>query len=265
MQIWRWRERERPAYAASAMRACRRAWKVGRRLHSAVVPAENPFSQMGIKSIAAGETPTATFDELKKFVTLADKEGKGSLGTAAMIAWEWAQRGEHIFGAFEAAHYRPKERPNAVRIVHPKTDEEAWIPLYDEAGAPLFPDLMARLDAVRAERIGGLMIVRDWPDRSKKIPLPWLTDGGKLDYMRHTVKDIIIAAGLRGELSFASFRHGGITEASESDLTEEEIRAMTRHKSAAVLPRYAKRTMKKVAAGAKKRRDGRTNSGQLSE
>jgi hypothetical protein len=46
----------------------------------------------------------------------------------------------HLFGAFEAAHYRPKERPNSVPIVHPKTGEEAWWPLHDER---------ARVSAVR--------------------------------------------------------------------------------------------------------------------
>jgi len=42
--------------------------------------------------------------------------------------------------------------------------------------------------------------------------------------------------------------------AADSDLTDAEIRAQGRHKSAKVLPRYAKRTMKQVAAGAQKRR-----------
>lgn len=255
----------RPAYAAAAMRSCRRAWRIVHRLHSSIVPGTNPFSKMGIKSKPASETPTATYAELRAFVSHADECGKASLATAAMIAWEWAQREEHIFGAFDAAHYRPKERPNAVRVVHPKTDEEAWIPLYDETGAPLFPELMARLDALKSKRIGGLMIVRDWPDRKKKIPVPWITDRGDLDYLRHTVKEMILGAKIRTELSFTSFRHGGVTEASDSDLTEEEIRAVTRHRSPAVLPRYSKRTMKKVAAGAKKRRATRTESGHLSE
>jgi len=30
------------------------------------------------------------------------------------------QREEAIFGAFDATHYRPKERPNTVRVLHPK-------------------------------------------------------------------------------------------------------------------------------------------------
>ena len=58
---------------------------------------------------------------------------------------------------------------------------------------------------------------------------------------------IIRAAGLRDELTFTSFRHGGFTEAAGSHLTDAETRETGRHKSAKVLPRYAKRTMKQVA------------------
>ena len=72
--------------------------------------------------------------------------------------------------------------------------------------------------------------------------------------MSRKVKEIIRAAGLRDELTFTSFRHGGFTESADADLSDAEIRAQGRHKSAKVLPRYAKRTMKQVAAGTKKRR-----------
>jgi hypothetical protein len=83
--------------------------------------------------------------------------------------------------------------------------------------------------------------------------------------MRHKAKAVIRGAGLRDELSFTSFRYGGFTEAADSDLTDAEIRAQGRHKSARVLPRYAKRTMKQVAAGARKRRSTRTKAEDLSE
>ena len=39
-----------------------------------------------------------------------------------------------------------------------------------ETGAPLYPELMAELDAIKRERIGGLMLCRDWGDRG-----PWPT------------------------------------------------------------------------------------------
>jgi hypothetical protein len=41
--------------------------------------------------------------------------------------------------------------------------------------------------------------------------------------------------------------------------------AQGRHRSRKVLPKYVKRTMKQVAAGAKKRRATRTNRALLSE
>ena len=113
--------------------------------------------------------------------------------------------------------------------------------------------MMAELDAIKRERIGGLMLCRDWGGRS-----PWPTwptpDNPDLTHMSRKVKEIIRAAGLRDELTFTSFRHGGFTEAADSDLSDAEMRAAGRHKSAKVLPRYAKRTMKQVAEGARKRR-----------
>ena len=133
-------------------------------------------------------------------------------------------------------------------------------PAVDDKCVPNYPELMAELDALKRERIGGLMLRRDWGER-----LPWPTERGDLDHLRHKVKSIIRAAGLRDELSFTSFRHGGFTEAADADLSDAEIRAQGRHKSAKMLPRYAKRTMKQVEAGAKKRRTMRTKADNLSE
>jgi len=62
-----------------------------------------------------------------------------------------------------------------------------------------------------------------------------------LTHMSRKTKEIIRAAGLRDELTFTSFRHGD-TEAADADLSDAEIRAQGRRKSAKVLPRYAKRT-----------------------
>jgi hypothetical protein len=241
-------ERERRTTINHAMKTCRRAWNVAARRNPSKVPTTNPFARMGLKS-SNRETPTATFAELQAFRAKAVEMGLHSLATAALIAWEWLQREEDIFASFDVRHYRPKERPNTVRVVHEKTHEENWVPLFDDACVPLYPELMGELDALKRDRIGGLMLCRDWGER-----LPWPTERGDLDLMRHKVKRIIRAAGLRDELSFTSFRHGGFTEAADADLTDAEIRAQGRHKSAKVLPRYAKRTMRQVAEGAKKRR-----------
>jgi hypothetical protein len=255
--------RERRTTVNHAMKSCRRAWNVAARRNPGKVPVVNPFAVMGLMS-PDRETPTATFAELQIFRTQAIEMNLSSLATAALIGWEWLQRETDIFSTFDVTHYRPKDRPNAVRVIHEKTKEENWIPLFDEKGVPLYPELMAELDAIKRERIGGLMLCRDWGDRG-----PWPTwpapDEIDLTHMSRKVKEIIRAAGLRDELTFTSFRHGGFTEAADADLTEFEIRAQGRHKSTKVLPRYAKRTMRQVAKGAKKRRAARTNADNLSE
>jgi len=261
-------KRERRRFANAAMTACRRAWFVGQRAQETKVPAINPFSRMGLKSRAPGqavrETPTATWDELVAFRRHAERLGYRSIGTAALLAWEWLQREEHVFGAFKIAHYRPKERPNSVRIVHPKNGEEAWWPLFDETGELLFPELMAELDAIKDSVVSGLAFRRDHAHRKSPALIPWITERKDLRYLRHVVKKIVIAAELRNELSFTSFRHGGFTEGADSDLTDAELRTAGRHRSRQQLPTYAKRTRKQLIAATKKRREERARTARLS-
>ena len=45
-------------------------------------------------------------------------------------------------------------------MVHEKTKEENYVPRFDDAGVPLYPELMAELDALEKDRIG-LMLCRD--------------------------------------------------------------------------------------------------------
>lgn len=260
--------RERKTTVNHAMKSCRRAWNVVHRAEPTIVPKSNPFSKMGLDESSVASV-NATFAQLQAFVAKADAAGRASIGTAAMVAWEWLQREEHILGAFAVAHYRAKERPNDVLIVHPKTGQEVWWPLFDpeaDGNVPLFPELMARLDEIKRGRIGGNMIVRDWKDRAAGVPLPWPTGNkGDLTFFRHEVKRIIRLAGLPDNLSFSSFRHGGLTEGGDADMTDREILAQSAQKSPKVLPRYIKKTMKQVANGARKRRASRTDGGQMSE
>lgn len=270
-------KRERRRFANAAMTACRRAWFIGQRAQEKIVPTINPFSKMGLKTRRRGEsqreTPTATWEELTAFRAKAVEMGYTSVATAALAAWEWLQREEHLLGAFMTSQYRPRERPHAVRVVHPKNGEEAWWPLFDENQKqpkrhPLFPELMAELDAIKASAVVGidcLVFRRDHVHRRGKVLLPWITPRGDLDHFRSVVKDIIRAAGLRDELSFTSFRHGGFTEGADADMTDAELRAAGRHRSARQLPTYAKRTRKQLISGAKKRRAERTKAAGLSE
>jgi len=256
-------ERERRTTVNHAMKSCRRAWNVAARRNPGKVPA-NPFAAMDLEPNESAETPTATFGELQTFRAKAIEMGYPSLATAALIAWEWLPREKDIFNTFDASHYRPKDHPHAVRVRHRKTKEENWVPLFDDDGTPLYPELMGELDAIKRERISGLMLRRDWGARE---PWPTYPREGVVDlrHMRWAVEKIIRAAGLRPDLSFRSFRHGGFTESGDAELTDREIMAQGRHRSVKVLPNYVQRTMKQVAAGTKKRRAVRTKVHNLSE
>ncbi|MGY3494191.1 hypothetical protein [Bradyrhizobium sp. USDA 4502] len=256
-------ERERRTTVNHAMKSCRRAWNICSRRNPGKMPLVNPFAKMGLVS-SDRETPTATYDELIAFRAKAVEMGMSSLATAALIGWEWLQRETDIFATFDISHYRPKDKPDLVRVVDEKTGVESWVPLFDDAGASLYPELMAELDAIKRARIGGLMLVRDWGKRG-----PWPTwpkpDLPDFTHMSRKVKEIIRAAGLRDELSFTSFRHGGLTETGDAELTDREILAQSRHTTVKVLPKYVKRTTKQIATGTKKRRSVRTKGGHLSE
>ncbi len=230
---------ERRTTVNHAMKTCRRAWNIVARRHPGKLPHVNPFAQMGLQ-VSDRETPTATYEELQAFRAKAVEMGLPSLATAALIGWEWLQREVDIFATFDVSHYRPKERPDMARVIHDKTKEENWVPLFKN-GVALYPELMAELDAIKRERIGGLMLCRDWGDRG-----PWPTwpkpDQPDFTHLSRKVKEVIRAAGLRDELSFTSFRHGGFTETGDAELTDREIMAQGRHKSVKVLPKYVKRT-----------------------
>src|SRR5262249_4571782 len=181
---------ERRATINNAMKTCRRAWNVAARRNPGKIPLVNPFSRMGLKA-SGRETPTASLEELQAFRAKAIAMGHPSLATAALIGWEWLQRERDIFTTFDVSHYRPKERPNTVRVVHAKTREEAWIPLFDASGVPLYPELMAELDAIKRDRIGGLMLRRDWGERAAWASGP----NAELTHMSRMVKRVIRAAG----------------------------------------------------------------------
>ena len=253
---------ERRTSVNHAMKTCRRAWNIVARCHPGKLPHVNPFAQMGLRS-SDRETPTATYEELQAFRAKAVEMGLPSLATAALIGWEWLQRETDIFASLTVAHYRPKAFPDMARVVHHKTREENYVPLFKN-GAALYPELMAELDAIKRERIGGLMLCRDWGDRA-----PWPSwpkpDQPDFTHLSRKVKEVIRGAGLRDELSFTSFRHGGFTEAGDAQLTDREIMAQGRHRSVKVLPRYVKRSTDQVATGAQKRRAARTKSGHGAE
>jgi hypothetical protein len=150
------------------------------------------------------------------------------------FGWELLQREAHIFIRFAADHYRPASRPNHVYVINYKTSTGSWEPLFNGKGKPLYPLLMAELDAIKRLRpTGGLMLRRDGSS------LPWFGKGEMLTQVQRISKKIILAAGLRSELTFTSFgRHGGTTEASASGLTESQLMQKGQWSSTAAMAHY---------------------------
>lgn len=264
------RQRERLTTANHMMASCQRSWNVVRRLHPEHVPVANPFAAME-REQSKGVTAAATYEQLLTFVAACDGAGHASIGTAALIAWHWCLREEHILGqrrdggirALPWANYRPAKDPQSVMLHHHKTGVDVPMPLLDQSGAELFPELVARLEA--ASRRGPFIVMRDSPDRKSGVHLPWVTPTGDLSYFRHVVRGILDDSGLPKGISFASFRHGGVTESGDADLTDRQMMALSGHKTADVLDIYAKRTRVQRQTAAAKRRDFRTKQGRLSE
>ena len=247
---------ERRRTAILAMTVCRRAWFVARR-HNSAVPAQNPFAKMELTHKPKATKPVS-YESLMKFITAADEAGEWSIGTAAMIAFFWLQRQTDIISRLTWQHYRPKDAPNVVRVWHHKTGEVIDIPLYDEDGTVLWPELISRLDA--APRRGALIVMRDRPDRRSKVHVPW-----KEDYFRHRVAATRAAAGLHVDEKFMGLRHGGNTEGADAGLSDAQLRALSGHKTPAMVQVYAKQTMKQRQAGGRMRLDARTKRDGLSK
>lgn len=243
--------------ALLSMQYCRRAWNVARRDKPDAVPLANPFERMDI-SYAAERTRPVTYAELMRFVTAADEAGEPSIGTAAMIAFFWLQRQVDILSRLAWTQYRPADAPDCARIFHHKTGELMDLPLVDEDGTDLWPDLTTRLD--RAVRRGTLMVMRDRPDARRKVHLPW-----NEHTFRHQVAEIREAAGIDPEAKFMGLRHGGNVEGAEAGLTDAQLRALSGHRTTAALLRYAQTTKQQRRTGARKRLESRTKKGDLSE
>ena len=90
----------------------------------------------------AKPTRPVTHDELIRFVKAADEAGEGSLGTAAMIAYYWLQRETDIINRLSWSHYRPDDAPNVAASSIIRPGNSSILPLYDEDGTVLWPELM---------------------------------------------------------------------------------------------------------------------------
>jgi hypothetical protein len=226
---------ERRTTVNHAMKTARTAWNTVSRANPGVFPLKNPFEKMGLTSgDKTRETPHASFEQLLTFRSKAIEMGYPSLATAALLGFELLQRKAHIFIRFMAEHYRPADRPNHIYVINYKTGTGSWEPVLDAKGGPLYPLLTSELDAMKAKRpTGGLMLRRDKDGR------PWGSKGEMLTLVERKAREIIDAAGLPKRLTFTSFgRHGGATESKDSGLTVLQLQEKGQWSSPNAMPHY---------------------------
>jgi hypothetical protein len=246
---------ERRTTVNAAMRTCRAAWNTVSRAHPGQLGI-NPFAAMGLIDTSK-ESAHASYAELQAFRAKAVELGYQSLATGALVSFLLLQRTDHVFKHFNVAHYRPPQYPDRICVVSPKTQRLIWSPLFNDQGEALFPELMAELDAMKALRpTGGLMLRRDASGRV------WATKGERLTHLSRTAKDIIRAAGLRDELTFSAFRHGGFTEAAAAKLTDRQIIAQAQHTTPKNLRRYVHADDEIIISGHEMRAEARTKRAQ---
>src|SRR5262245_25321640 len=102
------------------------------------------------------------------------------------------------------------------------------------------------------------------PDAKKRVHLPWATSASNpVRHVQRVVAKIPDAAGLPQEITFTSFRHGGHTDAADAGLTDAQIRALSGHKTAAMVSVYAKKTREQRLAAARKRLEARRTKGGI--
>jgi hypothetical protein len=245
-------ERKSPASSAA------RPW-------AACAVGDGPEQQHRAAARRQPTSPVPTRQELEAFVDAADRAGRASLGTAAMIGFYWLQREEDIFTRLMWSDYQPEASPNHVMIWHHKNrGERVPLPLYDDDGTELWPEMIARLEST--PRHGPMVVMRDAPDRRSRVYLPWSTGGkNSMRFVQAEVRRVCREAGLPDEITFTSFRHGGHTEGADAELTDAQMRALGGHKTTAALLRYAKATERQRQVGARKRLQARTKKGILSE
>jgi len=225
--------------------------------------ARNPFAKLDLKQ-EGGNTYAVTRDEAYRFIAKADELGHHSMGTAVMLAFELCQResdviglvedGEPVAGITWACYRSPADfgYRAEIQVRQSKTDKLIWVPLYEHDAATrqqveLIPGLIDRL--ARTPRRGPLIVMRDNPDRRKKIHLPY-----KEDWFRQLFRDIATAAGLDAKVTFMGMRHGGLTELGDASATDRELMSMSGHTTPTMLSRYVRPSSKAASNAAKKRR-----------
>jgi len=180
-----------------------------------------------------------TDEERATFCEQAEKEGRRSIALAVMLAWGTGQRPADILNMTRAA-----DKGGHIAIRQAKTGRDMRI--------PILPELRAALDG--ATGTGLQFVVSETTGRPYK----------QSDF-QHWFAWIRERAGLPKHLRFADLRRTTATALGKAGCTDDEIRAITGHKTRSVVAVYVRPDDRfaKAAMGKLKRSRRRDKVGHI--
>jgi hypothetical protein len=239
------------------MQVCRLVWNFAARPgYSKITGVKvNPFKEMGITaSSGTGKgNVAATRAQYDAYRAAAHELGYPSMAAAAALCFEGCQRVWDVFGFEDPdkrkvrgifwSDYKPGEK---ISLIQSKTGKVITLPLtetFDGEVTRLYPELEDELASLPRTSAKGEMIVRREFDGR---PYP-------IDYMPKIHGKILKKAKLPKEIRFTSFRHGGLTEIGDADITDS--RAVSGHSKVETTLIYNKANVEKARKIAARRRE----------
>lgn len=217
--------------ADSAAKVLRRMWYVARR---GLLPSghPNPFSQMGLRKLFSRSVQWSDV-QVSQFVSKADEMGVSSVGTLALLCYHLCQRPgdmrQMTWGQYDGSR---------VSFIQEKTKKYTNKPM----SLMLTPDCIERLNAL--ER-----------GENDEVIIKYEPTGEGYDRFMYAkvARRVRRAAQLPDDLQIRDLRRSGATEMGEAGSTEDEIAAVTGHRSREMLNVYVNPTRKIADTGMHKR------------
>ena len=219
-------EKHSKATAGLYMRVWKSVFATGERLE---LVSHNPFAAVSIDA-APSRTISWTHDNLHSFINTSDAQDISSLGTLALMAYDLCQRPVDCrlmtWSSYNDGLFQFSQQKTGTLIEMPAS-----------------PALQDRLDAISSNRDPNSAII--------------LYEGTNAPYSerlyRKKAQHIRSMAGLPDDLKIGDLRRTGATELGEANCTEDEIRAITGHKSRQVVSTYVKTSLRMATAAQHKR------------
>ena len=223
-----------PHKALTMCKVMRLIWNVGFRSSKV---SGNPFSKMKIKSTPP-RTVVWTDEQIDKFIETADKLGRHSIATMVLLCLETCQRPvdirNRVWGDIQ---------DGKICLTQTKTGSSVEIPLEQ--------DILDRLHQFSDSSDPSNYLIRcesTGKPFDRRLYAKWAQKVRK-------------AAGLPDNLWVSDMRRTGATEIADSGATNSELRAVTGHKGADVLPIYVTRTVVQADSAMQKRAAYRKRKG----